>query len=423
MTLLTIVRRHLRERRLASILTALSVALGVAVASAILTLRAQIQRGFDQSAFGYEFIVGPRGSALQLVLNTVFHLDTSPGNIPWSVLDEVRGMPSVALAVPFAVGDSYEGFRVVGTTEDFLTTFEYAPGRQFQLASGERFRWSEERLRHAFEPADGHSHEGPCSEGPFDAVLGAEVARRTALGTGSTFRPTHGTGGSINEDHHDETWTVRGVLRPTGTASDRAIFINLDSFYHIRGHQGGATEPEISAIIVKLRHSQAALRFQEALGRRKDVMAVVPARVVGDLFETLLRIHAVLLANALLVILVAAVSITVALYNAMSGRRRSIAIMRALGARRATVLSVILLEALALCLIGSLAGLLLGHGLVAATAGFLTEASGVAVSAVHLEPVELLLVLGATLFGCAAGIVPALSAYRTDISEGLSGTP
>src|SRR5687767_14558680 len=143
MSLLRIVLKNLRQRALSSALTSLSIGLGVAVVVAILTLQTQSHAAFSQSAVGYDLIVGPRGSPLQLVLVTVFHLDELQSTIPYSVYKELQGDRRVRTAVPIVVGDTYQGRRLVATTPKLLTSFEVIPGRKFELAEGRFFESSE----------------------------------------------------------------------------------------------------------------------------------------------------------------------------------------------------------------------------------------------------------------------------------------
>ena len=410
MSVWKIVLKSIAQRKLSSVLTAGSIALGTAVVVAVLALKAQTREGFSQSAFGYDLVVGAPGSTLQLVLNTVFHLDQSPGNVEYARYKEFAAHGGIALAIPVSVGDQYRGHRVVGTTEAFLTDFEVRPGRRFEI-EGRPFRFSEDQMTHAMAGHSGDHDHG----GVFEAVLGASAAHRTGLRIGDTFSASHGV---VDEtETHEEEWTVVGILRPTGTPNDRAIFINLDSFYGIKDHKTGA---EISAILLRAKSEGSAFRIKSELDRRKDLMAAVPAQVVGDLFELIGRVDVLLLAVACLVIVVGGVSILVSIYNSMAERRRPIAIMRALGARRTTILSIVILEAAALCFFGGVAGLALGHVLTALAAGILSAEAGVSISAVAFHGEELAVFGGVLVLGVLAGALPALKAYRTDIADGLN---
>lgn len=385
MSLWKIVLKNIAQRKLSSTLTSASIALGVAVVIAVLALRSQARAGFGQSTFGYELVVGGKGSALQLVLNTVYHMDQSQGNLPLERYKELAVHKAVAYAIPLSVGDSHRGARIVGTTDAFFSAFGFG--------------------------IDGR----PFKEGGFEAVLGSAAATRTGLRLGDTFQASHGVEDAT--ETHEEKWTVVGLMKPTGTPNDRAIFINLDSFYHIKDH-GKATG--VSAVIVKTRSQGSALQLQHDLNQRPDCIAASPALVMADFFEKFDWIPLLLLAVSGLVVVMAAVSIFVAIYNSMSERRRPIAIMRALGARRTTILSIVLLEAAMLSLFGALGGVALGHLLTGVAGGAISARSGVPISAFAFHPEEAMVVAGVLVLGAVAGILPALKAYRTDIADGLS---
>jgi len=409
MSLWTIVLKNIAQRKLSSTLTSASIALGVAVVVAVLAIKAESREGFSQGAFGYDLVVGAKGSRLQLVLNTVYHLDDSPGNIPYALYERLKTDRRVRLAVPVAVGDFFLNHRIVGTSDRLLRDFEVQRGQKFELAEGRLFAFDEERLRRAMAGAE--------EEGVFEAVVGARVS---GLPVGSTFVARHG--GDFG-DAHDEKWTVVGVLKPTGTANDRAIFINLESFYHIKTHRAEQVNlGKISAVLLQTKGPHAAKDLAWEINNGPEAMATVPAEVVVELFEMIGKVDVLLLAVSMLVILVAGISILVSIYNSMAERRRAIAIMRALGARRSTVLSIVILEAAALCFLGGVAGLVLGHVLTAVSAQVLASRAGVAIAAVAFRPEELWVLGGVVALGALAGLVPALRAYRTDIADGLSPT-
>lgn len=297
------------------------------------------------------------------------------------------------LAIPVAVGDHYRGFRIMGTSEALFQEFEYQPGRKFEI--------------------DGRPF------GRSEAVIGSTVARRTGLAKGATFSASHGVTEGVNPEIHEEKWTVAGILHETGTPADRAIYIPLENFLAIEGHTRCG---EISALIVKTRGEFAALSLQSDLNRRTDVMAVVPAEVIGEFFDKIGQADILLLAVSILVIVVAGVSILVSIYNSMNERRRSIAIMRALGAHRRTILAVIILEALFLCLAGGILGIAGGHAMTGLAGSMLQSAAGISLSPWVFHLHELAVLGGLLGLGSAIGLVPALKAYRTDIAEGLSPT-
>ncbi len=417
MNLFTIVRKNLKQRALSSTLTALSIALGVGVTIAILALKEQGQAGFNQGAFGYDLVVGAKGSKLQLVLNTIYHIDQSTGNVPWSLYEKLKTDRRVVFAAPMAVGDYYENHRLIGASDRLLIDFEVQPGQKFELAQGRLFTYDEAAMRHIMTAPPDHHHEG--EEGVFEAVAGARAASDTGLTLNSQFVAQHG---GMGGDEHHEKWTVVGILKPTGTPADRAIYINLDSFFHIAGHTKEAeVRGKISTIALKMRRN-AAESLEWELNNGTEAMAVRPAAVVAELFQMISKIDVLLLAVAILVVIVAGVSILVSIYNSMADRKRSIAIMRALGARRATIFAIIVLESTTLCLLGGILGGVIGHVAIAVAGNALHASAGVAVSPWILSTGEPLVFAGLIVLGALVGLVPAWKAYQTDIADGLNPT-
>ena len=417
MNVLSLAWRGIRSRPLSSILTALSVALGVGLVVAVMSTRASATKSFRDAARGYDVLLGPsHGSPLQLVMNTMFHVGNAGGTMPYEHYERALKDKRVRAAVPYAVGDSFRGHHVVGTTTEF---FEILQDRE-KRPLGEGVRGT------IFRPRS------------FDAVIGSIAASKGGLRRGDVFRVTHGV--EITFHEHEEDFTVVGVMRPTGTPADRAIFIPIDTFYHIGSHAGDddvatpldkhnkelpeATDPAlkrlgISAVGLRLVNPILRLRYMhEYRTSGGPVEAVVPVDQIGDLMRLVGSVDSVFRLTALLVILVAAIGILVSLYNTIQGRRREIAIMRALGARPHHVFFVLVLESVLLVLAGGLVGLLLGHGAVTLAAPKLLEAYGVFVeSAFGMLDVTILAALAG--IGVLVGLLPALRGLRTQVADNL----
>ena len=430
MKILRLAWRGIRQRRLSSILTVVSVSLGVALTIAIIALRDSARASYLETARGYDVIVGPtHGSPLQIVLNTMFHVGDAGGTIPWESYEEVKKDKRVKYAVPYAVGDKFLGHHVVGTSTDIFVALEDANG----VPLGEDLRGKKFR--------DGVH---------FEAVAGAVAAADTGLRIGSTFRVTHGD----SYEEHAEVWKVVGVMRPTGTPADRAIFIPIDTFYEIDGHEAGAdakkkrreerdkerghshahgddghqhgTKEELGLSAVGLRmispHPMLRLGYvADVRDERGATQAVLPADQIRDLFSIVGAVDGIFRVISWLIVVVAAIGILVSLYNTIQGRRREIAILRALGARPHHIFGVIVLEALLLCLLGGLLGLLIGHAGVLAAAPYLLQEYGAMVSSgIGAFDLQILGILA--IIGVLVGILPAWRGLRTPVAENLHPT-
>jgi putative ABC transport system permease protein len=463
MTIGRIIWNNARQRPLSTTLTSFSVALGTALIVAIMIIRMVSEERFRVGYSAYDLIVGAKGSPLQLTLNVVYNLDTSPGNVPWTLYDRIRKDPRVRLAVPYSVGDNYKGFRLVGTTDTYLKEFEPMPGQPFELAAGRVFNFSEDRLRDAMQEAlergredaptptstpqgkkkDVHSsreeHGHHEEHGVFEAVVGSAAAQEAGLKVGDTFVASHGLQESGGEEHAESPWTVVGVLRPTGTPADQAIYINLDSFYHIKGHvidtRGQAwnsakkeeakkpKEPEageISAIVLKMTSAIAIWDFRKEINESSVAQAASPAEEIRKLWTIVGNVNRIVMIQAVLIIIVSAVGTGLAMFNSMNERRRDIAVMRALGARRRTIFAIIVGEATLIAGFGVVLGLLLGHGLVYSASPIVEAAMRFTVPAWQFYHFEISVIVGVLLVGAIAGIGPAVSAYRTDVATGLA---
>jgi putative ABC transport system permease protein len=413
MGLFTIVTRSLRQHFVSTSITAFSVALAAGLVMAVFGIQRQTEEAFTGGKVGFDAVLGARGSALQLVLNTVFHLETSPGNIPYSMFQAIGRDSGVALAIPYAVGDNYEGFRIVGTSAEMFTKFEYREGQKLQPAAGGR----------VFDPA------------AREALVGSFVAQRTGLQLGSKFNPYHGLNFDETKRHEDE-YTVVGILEATNSPSDRVIWIPIDGIFRMKGHvlrgTGRTYRPEegaeiadehkeVSAVMLKLKDPQAGFFLDQQINKqgKAATLAWPIGRTMADLFEKLGWMNRVLILVAYLVVLVSAGSILASLYNTMNERRRDFAIMRALGASRRTVFSVIVLEAVSIASLGAFLGWFVYAAILGSARAVIRTQTGVVLDAYRVDPVLILAPLAIILIGSLAGVVPAIKAYRTGVAENL----
>jgi len=411
--LLMIVRRSLRQHALSTAVTVGSVALGIGLVMAVFAVSAQTYDAFTGGPVGFDAVLGARGSQLQLVMNTVFHLETSPGNLPWEAYVEIRADPRVELAIPYAVGDNYHGYRIVGTTEEMFTRFEYRAGRRFQAQPGGRFFDAARR----------------------EAVIGNTVSERTGLVVGSTFNAYHGLEFDLKKRHPEE-YVVVGVLEPVNSPSDRVIWIPIEGVFRLTGHvlrgtgeeylpREGEAIPdaakEVSAVMLKFKSPTAGLSLAQTVNQQGRVatLAWPIARVMAELFEKLGWVNRILQMVACIVVVVAAGSILASIYNTMNERRREFAILRALGAGRRAIFAVIVLESTTIAALGSLLGFAFYAVLLGAASVVVRAQTGVVLEVFRFHPALLLTPIGMVVLGAFAGLLPAFKAYATDVAENL----
>jgi putative ABC transport system permease protein len=400
MTLWLIVFRSLRQHALSTVVTALSVALAGGLLMSVWSVKEQSQAIFTGVNAGFDAVLGARGSKLQLVLNAVFNLESSPGNVASSDFQDIKDNPAVELAIPIAVGDNYLGYRLVGTVPEMFTQVEYAPGKHYEVGVGENF----------FDP------------NRREAVVGSFAAQKLHLKRGDKFHPFHGLIYD-EKNQHAETYVVVGVMKPSNTPADRVIWIPLAGIQNMSGHDPNAAT-DVSAVLVKLKAPELGLSMDMMYNRQGNrlTFAYPIAAVMADLFSKIGWFDRVLALVAYLVALVATLSILASIYNSMNERRREIAILRALGARRTTVFGAILLEAASISALGMVVGFACYGIIMVAVAGVIREQTGVVIDPMKFNQVMLWAPAALIVLGALAGVVPAVKAYRTHVAEYLVPT-
>ena len=452
MNLTSVSLRNLRVRLLSSSLTTLSILLGTALLAALWLLSSEAERRYTSNVKGYGVVVGPKeGSPLDLVLSTVFNLtDLAPpsGLVPLSVYRELYDGPlskhgGVLYAIPQCRGDNYKSFPVIGTTDEMFSRFrrgtkgkdeqgnsipvllEFAEGEPFVFSHEDLIEFAEHEASHAHDDHH-HHHEIPV---PWrQAVIGAAVADRLQLGLGDEITPAHGVADEITAHVHDEaTCRVVGVLEATDTPLDRSIFIPIGTFLSMSKHdairdtqESVADNVGLSAIIVEtVRPTPFGQRLRYAFQTRADAQAAWPWFEVSRLLEVVGNAAVILRVVSYLVLAVAGMSILVALYNTMNERRREIAIMRSLGARRLQIIRVILQEALAVSLVGATLGVLTCHVAALVFGDAVADVTGVAVDWTSFSISEVWLILGVGALGGCAGVAPAIKGSLTPVADHL----
>jgi putative ABC transport system permease protein len=431
MTLSGLSFAYLKDRGLNTALNILLLALGVATLVILLLFSSQLEGRFTRDSEGIDMVVGAKGSPLQLILSSIYHVDVPTGNIPLGTLTMLRKQPTVAEVIPLALGDSFRSFRIVGTEPGYpaLYNAKLAEGRMFAK--------------------------------PFEAVIGSEVAARTGATLGQRFVGSHGmAGGGDDGDKahkHEETpFIVTGRLAPTGTVIDRLILTRVESVWDVHGiahedhddehdeghdehaHEGeheheheaeaaaqdaamrGTLEPEVTALLVRFASPLAAVQLPSFINRQTQLQAAVPAIEVSRLLALLgIGLDAVR-AFAVLLMLTAGLSIFVALLTALRQREGDMAMLRVIGASRGGIVGQIVAEGLILAAAGALLGVVLGHAVIGVAAASFEELRQLGLSALHFEPAEAWIVLAALAIGVVAALIPALRVFNADIAETLA---
>lgn len=397
MTLPLLIRRSLRQHAFSTTITAFAIALAGGLLMSVWVVKEQAQKTFTQVNTGFDAVLGARSSKLQLVLNAIFHLEASPGNVSAVDYEFIKKHPAVKLAIPIAVGDNLRGFRIVGTVPELFTDVEYTAGKKFMLDAG--------RL---FDPAG------------REAVLGSFAASKLGLHVGDEFHPFHGLAFD-EKNQHAETYRVVGVLAPSNTPADKVVWIPLHGLQTMAGHDPKVAT-DVSAVLLQLRSPAAGFMLDMMYNKQGNrlTFAFPIGAIMAELFNKISWFDQVLALVAYLVAFVSAAGVLAAIYNSMAARRRDIAILRALGAGRLLLFSAIVLESAVIGALGMIAAFAIYAGIMAGVATVIRTQTGVMLETFRYNPVMLWAPLGMIGLCALCGLLPAWKAYRTDVAENLA---
>lgn len=415
MNILILVWNYLKAKPLNTVLNIVLLSLGIAVIIVLLLFNKQLEEKISENARGIDLVVGAKGSPLQLILCNIFHIDFPTGNINLKEAERIAKNRLVKNAIPFALGDSYEAYRIIGTDK------RYADLYKVEVEQGEWF--SEE----------------------MEVVLGANVAAMTKFKLNDEFASAHGltTGGHAHDEHK---FVVKGILKRSNTVLDNLILTSVESVWHVhdlhteedhhRDHEhdttfvasslvptvaAGDSTKEITSLLIQYRSPMAAIQLPRYVNQQSSMQAASPAFETARLFSILGVGVDILMAFAYVLIFISALSIFIALYNSLKERRYDLAIMRSMGATRLKLVVTILTEGVVLTLLGSVIGLLLGHGVVTLMTAFVAETQKAGISGIVFYTEEWIILAGSLLLGVLCALIPAWQAYRTDISKVLAG--
>lgn len=386
--------KSLRAKPAATGVSLLLLTLGVAIISLLFMLSQQLEEKFQKNIRGIDMVVGAKGSPLQLILSAVFQIDYPTGNIPLKEARNLQRNRLVQQAIPLAYGDSYAGYRIVGTEESYLQLYEAT------------------------------LEQGKVWEEPFDVVLGSQVAAATGLSVGDTFFSAHGMVAGAGE-HDEHPFVVTGILAPSQSVVDGLILTAVESIWQVHAHAGEEeeeeAEQELTALLVKFRSPMGMVMLPRQINQRTSMQAAIPAIEINRLFSLLGIGLDLLKAIAYAIIVIAGLSFFLSLYNSLKERKYELALMRSMGASRAKLFSLVILEGVLLSICGYVLGIVLGHVGLALLSGLAEGAYGYRFDIFRLAVEELWLGLAVLLTGLLAAFIPAIRAIRTPISETLAG--
>jgi putative ABC transport system permease protein len=413
MNIVLLVWNYLKARPLNTAINILLLSLGIAVITILLLFNNQLAKKLSENTKGIDLVVGAKGSPLQLILCNIFHIDFPTGNIKLNEAERISRNRLIKSTIPLALGDSYQSFRIVGTNQ------QYAELYHAELAEGS---WWESNL---------------------EVTIGSNVQQLAKLQLNDEFNSAHGLtqGGHTHNEHH---YVVKGVMKKTNSVVDNLILTNIESIWqmHKEGKENEAhhaidttsvpsalvpsvassdSVKEITSMLIKYRSPLAAVQLPRIVNSQSSLQAASPAFETARLMSILGVGADVIRAFAYVLILISALSIFIALYNSLKERKYDMAIMRTMGASRTKLFISILAEGGLLTFFGSVIGILMGHGVVIIFSSLIEEAQKTGITGIIIYPDEWLILGGSLLLGMLCAVIPALQAYRTDISRTLAG--
>lgn len=398
-----------------TVLSIILLTASVAIISLLILLQKQFEKQFSSNIDGVDLVIGAKGSPMQLILSSVYQMDAPTGNINYKEAQIWMKHPFVKTAIPLAFGDNYRGFKIVGTTEEYLKKYDA------KITSGTIFTKN------------------------FEVVLGSEVAQKMNLKVGDKFFSSHGDAAE-GEVHEEYPYVVKGIASPTGKVVDNLILSNIESVWAMHHHEEESTptevhhheegeehdhhheethshdeDHEITAVLVKLKNKMGFVLWPRLIAQNTNMQAASPAIEINRLFSLFGIGLDALQYLAYGIMLISGISIFIALYNTLKERKYEFALMRVSGASRSQLLILVLFESILLCLVGFIFGTIVGRlGL------YFISTSTQQDYKMAFNPLEFavkeegILFLTTIFVGIIAALIPAVKAYRLNISKTLA---
>lgn len=415
MNLLKISWSNLKDKPLTSFLSILLMALGIAIISLLLLAGKQLEEKFTRNVAGIDMVVGAKGSPLQLILASIYQIDAPTGNISLEEANRLTRNPLVKSAIPLSMGDSYQGYRIVGTNEKYLQHFEaeYEAGKVFS--------------------------------GAMEMVVGAKVAKNLELKVGDTFASQHGYD-KEGDVHEEKKFKVVGILKNTNSVLDQLMVTPLESVWAVHDshheeeagkganalklleedtstdeeHHHEEEAKEITSMLIKFRNPAMGMMMARSINQNTTMQTASPAIEINRLFALMGFGIDTLKIIALVIIIVSGLSVFVSLYNSLKERKYEMALMLSMGASRTRLFFLLLLEGLIISSIGFIIGIFLSRTGLWLMSKNVEQNFHYDFNVLSLLTEEFWLFLGALFIGLLAAAIPSLGIYKIDISRTLA---
>ena len=384
-------RKQIKAKPLSSILNIFLFATGVAIISFLFLTTEKIESQLNNNVAGIDLVVGAKGSPLQLIMAGIYHIDHPTGNIQYKDALELSKNPLIKQAIPLALGDSYRGFRIVGTDQTFPELYH------------------------------GQLKEGMLRKSDFEANIGSKVAEKAGLSIGDHFAGVHGFIEEAGHTHDEHEYIVTGVFEETGTVLDQLILTNIESVWkiHEHHHDEHSDTNEITLLLVKYTNPMGAITLPRLVNSTTNMQAASPALEINRLYSLMgVGVQTIRLIAGFIII-ISAFSIFISLLNSLKERKYELALIRSMGGSPHKLFSLVVLEGITIAFIGYLTGLVLSRlGMLLISYYAENNYHYSLQQWFNLNDVYFLFV--SLIIGLLSALIPAIKAMRTDISKTLS---
>lgn len=409
--------KSFRRRKFISILCIFSMALSVSLFLTVEKVREGVENGFTNSISNADLIVGARSGSLQMLLYTIFHMGEPTNNISWKSYKNIKSNPMIDWTIPISLGDSYKGYRVVATDNNYLKYFQFHDNKHIEVADG---KWFENK-----------SH----------VVLGATVAKKLKHNIGDSIVLSHGITEDAIVSHDDNPFKISGILKATGTPIDKSVYISLAGMELIHlGWQGGFPsydtsgkefnednfEPKlITSFILRTKNRIALLRVQRMISgyRAEPLTAIIPGVSLSQLWTLLDQVEVAFIGVSFLTIIIGLLTILIILYMSLDQRKREFAILRSVGVSVYMITTLIVFESLLFTFLGAIFGIALQFIILNFIGPLLEMYFAISLAVTPSIEIQDLNVIGVCLMsGLVLSIIPSIKAYRSARLTNISAT-
>lgn len=410
--------KQIKSRPLSSVLNIILFATGVTIISLVFLLKDSFENQMDKNAGGIDLVVGAKGSPLQLILSGIYHVDYPTGNIDYNESIELSKNPLIKQAIPLALGDNFNGFRIVGTNKAYPTIY------------------------------NGQIQAGSLWQKDFEVTIGSKVASKTGLVIGRQFAGVHGLSAESDDVHESTPYTVTGIFKETGTVLDQLILTNIESVWKIHDshehhhehneaekehehdadcdhshegheHEEGEHPKEITTLLIRYQSPMGAISLPRLINKSTNMQAASPVQEINRLYSLLgLGIEALTYISGF-IILISALSILISLLNSLKERKYELALIRVMGGSRFRLFSIVILEGISFAIIGYMIGFIVSRLAMLFLSSYTDNNFNYTLQQ-WVTPTDLSLLIASLIIGIVAAVIPAIKAMKTNISKTLS---